>query len=235
VLLLASDYGEQKKRKLKPKPDTWDSDFDGSWADNPAATVLTDDDDAAAPEDDDDLASIPSRTSATRGRGRGRGRGGKTTAASTRKTTTAAAKPAPAARGGRTKKGTVIEDDEDDEDDEEDVIMLDDSNDEEELFVKPAKSAKPAPRQPAARTPAKKAPAKSTSTKQSTLNFSQPATQTKQTNRSRKKVAEPVSEVIRSECSSITDMLYQSDDEISDDDDAFEPAPPTTRSTRSRH
>ncbi|KAF2495928.1 DNA repair exonuclease [Lophium mytilinum] len=198
-----------RKAKLKPKPDTWDSDLDGDWADQPGALVHTDGE--AEDDEDNDTAVAPPKKPAARGRGKA--------AATTRKIATAAPKKAPAPRGGRGKK-KVVDDDEDEEDD--DVIMIDEDDEEEDeddsLFVKPAKSQakKPAAKtttKAAPKAPVKKAPARSS--KQATLDFSQAGTQRSQTNGRSKKVQEP------------------SDDEISDDDDAFETLPPT-RGTRSR-
>ena len=139
-------------------------------------------------------------------RGRGKAAGPKKTAAATKK--------AAPAKTGRGKKKAVEEESEDEDDD---AVMLDNDEDESELFVKPAASTRavkkgPARKvaSPAKRTTARAAPSKSA--KQSTLSFSQPTTQT---NGRSKKVQEI------------------SDDDISDDDDAFEPMS-TAKSTRSR-
>lgn len=118
--------------------------------------------------------------------------------------------PAKSSRG----KKKVLESEEEEED--EDVVMIDSDEDENELFVKPEpptrgrKKAAPAKVPAPKRAPAR--PAASKAGKQSQLNFSQPTTQPRG---STKKVQEV------------------SDDDISDDDDAFEPAP-SARSSRSR-
>lgn len=135
---------------------------------------------------------------------------GRGKAAAPKKTAAATKKAAPAKTTGRGKKKVVEEDN-----DEEEVLMIDDDEDESELFVKqaPAKPARKAParkaaspaRRTAARQPAKAAP------KQSQLTFSQPATQLNGKRNVQKIEA----------------------DEISDDDDAFEP-PPTAKTSRSR-
>ncbi|KAF2813226.1 DNA repair exonuclease [Mytilinidion resinicola] len=199
----------QRKAKLKPKPDTWDTDLDGDWADQPGALIHTDGE--AEDDEDNDTAIAPAKKPAARGRGK--------TAVTTRKTATAAPKKAPAPRAGRGKK-KVIEDDEVEEDD--DVIMIDEDDEEEDeedsLFVKPAKAQAKKPvakttTKAAPKAPAKKAPARSS--RQATIDFSQAGTQRSQTNGRSKKAVEP------------------SDDEISDDNDAFETLPPT-RGTRSR-
>ncbi|KAF2239985.1 DNA repair exonuclease [Viridothelium virens] len=207
----------RKKIKLKPKPDTWDSDIDGHWSDEPGALVRSENED----EDEENGESVRSKTTTTRGRGRGRGRGKGTAAASTRKTGTTAK----AVRG----KNVAEEKDEDN-----DVLMIDDDDDDihnnkagNSLFVgsngtSKARSSKPAPDRSI--SPLKKAStsratvpssSRSAAGRQTTLTFSQPATQTRQTNSRARKVQEP------------------SEDEISDDDDAFEPAP--SRSTRIRN
>ena len=129
----------------------------------------------------------------------------KQTAAPTRK----AAAPT---KNSRSKKKVIESESEEEEDD---VVMVDPDEDESQLFVEQAPpkrgSKKSAPeKEPAA----KRAPARATAnkSKQSQLSFSQPATQS----RGKSKKAQEIS-----------------DDDISDDDDAFEPAP-SSRPTRSR-
>lgn len=110
------------QRRLKEKPDNWDSDIDGTWADQPAAHIR---DEELLTENDD--ATIASDTPAARGgRGRGRGsRGGRGRgAASTTTRKTAATKKAPAkapakasARGRR--KAAVSESEEEEISDED--------------------------------------------------------------------------------------------------------------------
>ncbi|KAI4660302.1 Double-strand break repair protein mus-23 [Alternaria triticimaculans] len=226
-----------RKSKVKPKPAGWDSDFDGSWVDQPAAIIRSDNE--GEKDDDESLASIPTKKAATRGRGKAAGTTRKP--ATVTKKAAAPKKAAPAAKGGRGKK-KVVEEEESDEDDD-DVIMIDDDDDEEvpeeeedddsgeDLFVASQKKKAPA-RKPAAKTtkaPTRaKSPAKKTTTArakapatQTKLNFSQPLTQRSQptrpaASRGKKAVQEP------------------SDDEI-ESDDAFESAPPpSARATRRR-
>ena len=140
------------KKRFKPKPDGWDTEFDGVWEDQPGALIHSDNEggDPAEEEAGED-GSAPARsrstaTTSTRGRGRGRGRGA---AASTRDANKAAA----ASTKGRKKQ--VVSDEESDEDN--DVIMLeddddkgaaaisDDDEDSQALFVKQPRS-KAAPR-----------------------------------------------------------------------------------------
>lgn len=188
-----------KRRKLKPKPAEWDSDMDGEWEEQPGALVHSDDE----MEDANNSSVPPPKTAAARGRGKAAATTRQTATASKAKTSKASTAKAAPARVSRAKKPVVIEDD-DDEDEEEDAMVVDDDSDEDEaLFVKPkarAAAAKPATRAaPAKRnaSPAKKAPAKSNA-RQTTLSFSQPATQTQTRQTSgtgRKKVVEIVSEV----------------------------------------
>lgn len=187
---------KMKKAKLRPKPDDWDSDAHGEWARQPGAFMsLENAGDEEESEEDASPAPKPAK---------GRGK-----AAAPKKATAATKKAAPA-RTGRGKKKVVEEESED-----EDVMMLDDDEDESELFVKPAASARAVKKPPArkAASPAKRSTARaapSKSSKQPTLRFSQPVTQT---NGRSKKVQEI------------------SDDDISDDD-AFEPMS-TAKSARS--
>ena len=123
-------------------------------------------------------------------------------------------KKAAAAKNSKSKKKVV----ESEEDEDEDVVMVDSEDDESQLFVKPEPSTRSNKKAAAPKAPAPKrapAPARAAATKavrQSQLNFSQPTTQLRG-------AAKKVQEV--------------SDDDISDDDDAFEPAP-STRSSRGR-
>jgi len=194
--LFAAGHLKTARKRLKPKPDNWDSDLDGSWADDPSALIRSDEDDDENDDSNSVAASAPAKPAATRGRGRG----GKAAAASTRKTA-AAAKKAPAARGKAKKPIAVISEDEE----EEDVIMIDDDDeeeDEETLFVQP----KPAPKKPASRAapkrtaspPTRRAPSRTTASKQTTLNFSQSssATQARAASGRSRKAREPVSVTI---------------------------------------
>jgi double-strand break repair protein MRE11 len=228
--------GKLKKKKrsnLKPKPFGWDSDEDGTWADQPAALVRSDDD--GEKDDDASLASVTTKKPAARGRAKAVG--------TTRQTAAAAKKATPAAKGGRGKKKVVEEEDEDNDDD---VIMLSDGDEEsdEAVFVPekkaPARKAAAAAKAPArAKSPAKKTTAtraKATAAgRQATLNFSQADTQRSQPTRTPaargKKAVEPVGDYLVCTLNRHSLMPIQSDDEISDDS-AFDP--PTTRGTRKR-
>jgi double-strand break repair protein MRE11 len=103
--------------RYKPKPATWDSDFDGEWEEQPGALLRPDEADEAA--GDSDASVMPPPKTAGRGRGRGR-EGRRAAAASTRKP--AATPKKPMARG----KKKVVDDDDDDED--SDAVMLDDDD-----------------------------------------------------------------------------------------------------------
>ncbi|PLB33651.1 MRX complex nuclease subunit [Aspergillus candidus] len=122
------------KRRFKPKPDGWDSEFDGAWEDQPGALIHSDNE-TGDPNQEDvaEDGEMPARTgTSTRGRGRGRGRGGRSTAATansrkpaaTAKTTSSASTKAAPARTSRGRGRKAVSDDEE----EEDVIMLDDDD-----------------------------------------------------------------------------------------------------------
>ena len=197
--LFASGHrSARRKAKLKPRPENWDSDFNGPWDDQPGAVDRSDIED-----EDEEESDEPTAKRTVKGRGK----------AAPKKAAAPAKKAAPA-KTSRSKKKVV--ESEEGEEEEEDVVMLDSDSDESRLFVKqeaPTRtSKKAAPVKPAA---PKRAPARATATrggKQSQLNFSQPSTQARG---GTKKVQEVI------------------DDDISDDDDAFEPAP-SARSTRTR-
>ena len=203
-LFAAGRLKRRKRAKLKPRPANWDSDLDGEWEAQPAALIRSDVDDVLADEDE------PLASNKSGGKSRGK--------AAAPKKATAAAKNPPATKATRSKNKSV--EDESDENDG-DILMVESDEGESQLFVKPARPVR-APRKAA--PPKKSAPAAkrastrgSSSTKQSTLSFSQSAGQT-QGRTTQKQHAAPVEDI--------------SDDD--EDDDAFEPAPSTTRSTRSR-
>jgi double-strand break repair protein MRE11 len=199
-MFAAGKIKKTKRSNLKAKPFGWDSDEDGHWADDPGALIRQIDDEEENGDDANDasVASVTTKKPAARGRGKAAG--------TTRPSAAAAKKTAAAAKGGRGKRKVVEEEEEEEEDD--DVIMLSDNDEEsdEGVFVPEVKKKAPA-RKPAAKAPARaKSPAKKTTItrakapaagKQSTLNFSQSATQRSQPTRTPvargRKVAEPVS------------------------------------------
>ncbi|KAJ6029711.1 hypothetical protein N7499_000858 [Penicillium canescens] len=227
------------KKRFKPKPDGWDTEFDGVWEDQPGALIHSDNEggDPAEEEAGEDGAA-PARGRAAAapacGRGRGRGRG----AAASARTTKPKATPAPT----KSRKKQVVSDE------ESDVIMLDDDVDDDDdddddsqaLFVKQpksttAKSRKAAPttttqrRGRAAASPApssatlgasisRQAPARA-KTAQSTLNFSGSQASVPQSSRPSR---------------STRNMSVLSDgiDDDDDDDDAFEEMPSTNSRRR---
>ena len=159
-------------------------------------------------DDAEDAPMAPPPTTAAKGRSRAGGP----------KKSPAPAKKAASAKTGRGTKKVI-----DEESEEEDVVMIDDNEDEDEsqLFVSQEPLNRTTKRSVPARklvSPVKRAPARSAaaaSQKQSKLNFSQPRSQAK---------------------SKGTKVQEVSDDDISDDDDAFEPTPSTAtfRATRSK-
>lgn len=154
-------------------------------------------------DDDEEEADEPAAQPTAKGRGK----------AAPKKAAAPAKKSAPA-KNSRSKKKIIQSEEEDDED----VMLLDSDEDESQLFVKPepptrgTKKAAPAKAPAPKRAPARAAATTSKAGKQSQLSFSQPATQPRGATKKLQEV---------------------SDDDISDDDDAFEPAP-TARSSRSR-
>ncbi|KAL6864594.1 Mre11 DNA-binding presumed domain-containing protein [Trichoderma novae-zelandiae] len=209
----------ERKRVLKPKPDTWDSDFDGNWEEEPNAWIYEDaaegDETQAGPraagrsprmaQQDDEMLDMDADEPPPV----------KTKKATARATKAPAAKKTPAKKAPARRGRKAFEDSEEEEEPQKeyDVVM----ESEEEEAVPPAKSSAratgrgrnakttAAASKPAAtrKTPARGAAAKSRQTK---LSFSQGGTQDK--------------------------VLEISDDEVSDDD-AFEPAPVASR-TRKR-
>ncbi|KAL4891509.1 Mre11 DNA-binding presumed domain-containing protein [Aspergillus ambiguus] len=124
------------RKRFKPKPDGWDSEFDGAWEDQPGALIHSDNEDGDPVQEEapEDAAEAATRFTSTRGRGRGGGRGGRAAAStSTRKTTTTAkstaTKKTTPARGTKSRSRRAVSDD----DDDDDVIMLDDDDDDDGL------------------------------------------------------------------------------------------------------
>lgn len=206
----------ERKRVLKPKPATWDSDFDGSWENEPDAWTYEDaaaDQGASSARASAAPAAAPARKTA-----RGRGKAAvqqdldlmdedeeppkKPAKRATRTTKAAPARKAPARGRGR----KPFEDSEEEE--EEDVVM--ESEEEPAPPPPPPKTRRAAATRSTkatTTTAAKRGAAKGT--RQTKLNFSQ-----SQASGTQSKAVEI------------------SDDEISDDD-AFAPAPkPATRTRR---
>ena len=228
------------KKRFKPKPDGWDTDFDGVWEDQPGALILSDNE---GPVGEDEEQPAPTTTrgrrgAASTGRGTrgGRARGTTVSRGTTRKTTTTTT------RGRRR-----VPSDHEDEDEEGDALMLDtiaesppiDDSDNDSLFVRQSQPAPPAPSSRSTRSRA--APAKSTRkpapsasagrTRQSTLPFaSQSQTQASQSGVGKRPT--------RSAATKARESNVISDDDIDDDDDdsdAFEPVVQSSvRSSRRR-
>lgn len=119
------------KKRFKPKPDGWDTEFDGAWEDQPGALIHSDNEGGDPNEDEaaeDGTAPAAPRTTATRGRGRGRGGRGATATASSRKTASSTATRGSASTSaGKGRRRKAVSDDEEEE--EDDVIMIDDNDD----------------------------------------------------------------------------------------------------------
>nr|ABH09695.1 MRE11-like protein [Talaromyces marneffei] len=236
------------QKKFKPKPDGWDSEFDGAWEDQPGALIHSDNEGGDPIEED--VAEDGTERAAPSGRGRGRGRGGRGAATTTRKrataaTATATTKSGTASRGGRGKKTVVSDDDED-----EDVVMVEDSMEEPEaivsdeddsqaLFVQQSRGKKSTTtaRKPAASTTttasksrSKKAgspaPSSVTAGASSTRRGGRGgAKSTQQTTLNFASQASSTGAVRRNAARTArVGFTEMSDDEDDDDDDAFEPA-----------
>ena len=214
------------KKRFKPRPEEWDSEFDGSWEDQPGALLRSDNEDknGVNGEDSGEESDRPPRANgtSTRGRGRGRGRGARGGVSATARKTAASAKKS-AAANGRAKR-RAVSDDEDGEDD--DVVMVDPDDVSEDgtsqsMFVKETtsrrgrrstKQSSGTAAQGRKASPNKKPPSRAAATraKQSTLNF---------TNSQASIVGQRAT---RSH--SVSDDI-----ENSDEDDAFEPVSSRTK------
>lgn len=200
------------QNRFKPRPEGWDSEFDGAWEDQPGALLRPDEENGvsgAEEVDEEQDATAQPVAACGRGRGRGRGqRGGTTT--STRKAAASAIKPNPPTRGKR-KIG------DEDEDEDGDSLMIGANEDEEDsqaIFFKDKptrgrKAAAASTRGKRAASPIKKRPPRSSaaSNKQSKINFS--ASQASVLGRDSRRSHSPSDDV--------------EDDDDDDDDDAFEP------------
>ncbi|KAJ5120934.1 Meiotic recombination protein Mre11 [Penicillium bovifimosum] len=236
------------KKRFKPKPDGWDSEFDGTWEDQPGALIHSDNEGGDPAEEEareDGTEPARSRSSApARGRGRGRGRGA---AASVR---TTKAKPTTETKTTKGRKKQIVSDDESDVimlDDDDDgglgVDVISDDDDSQALFVKQPRSTattqsrKPAPAAPTSQrrggraaaspvpssatvggTASRRAPTRSKPT-QSTLNFSASQASVPQSSRPSRSTRN---------MSIISDGI----DDDDDDDDAFEEMPSTNSRRR---
>ncbi|KAL4918340.1 Mre11 DNA-binding presumed domain-containing protein [Aspergillus aurantiobrunneus] len=120
------------KKRFKPKPDGWDTEFDGPWEDQPGALIHSDNEggDPIEEEAGEDGTAPPAGRASTRGRGRGRGgraAAGTTTTRKTATTKTAATRkpPQPKPATSRARGRHAVSDDEE----EDDVVMLDEDDD----------------------------------------------------------------------------------------------------------
>jgi double-strand break repair protein MRE11 len=228
------DRTTRKRSNRKPKPDGWDSDFDGHWEDDPDSVIRAEQDQDAMDvdvDDDDADSTAPSRTTAARGRGnRARGRGGRTAAAgTTRKTAAATKKPAAKAPAkGRGKKKTAIPSDEEEEEANEVIDLDDDDDDDEEGGLFMTQDSVPPSRAPTKRATAASATSKTTATKKAA-----PARQTQLSFNSQIPAASSrPSRAAGVRATASSRRLQEPDDDEISDDDAFE-TPPAT-STRRR-
>ncbi|KAG6037421.1 Double-strand break repair protein mus-23 [Claviceps citrina] len=220
----------ERKRVLKPKPDTWDSDFDGEWENEPGAWTY---DDAgqhqlerSAPRrvvrasDDEQSPSLPRKNKKSAVPSRSRPKASVAKAAEKK----APARKAPAR--GRARKAIDPsdedddhdDDDDDDDDDDADVVMESEADEDTPAPLPPPKTTARGRRPPAARPPAsttaKKPPGRAgTKARQTTLDFSQKSSAGGGTQRA-------------------AEAVEISDDQVSDEEDAFAPAPISSRTRR---
>jgi double-strand break repair protein MRE11 len=203
------------QNRFKPKPDGWDSEFDGVWEDQPGALLRPDEEDGdngADEEDEEDIAAFKPAAARGRGRGRGRGaRGGATTA--TRKAAPSAPKTSVTSRG---KRKVVDEDEDEDGDSTMFGAEEDDEEDSQALFFKekPTRGRRTTARGRKAASPIKK-----TSTKSAAANSKQ------------SKISFTTSQASILQRSGGGSQSFGDDIQDDDDDDAFEPMP-KTRSRR---
>jgi double-strand break repair protein MRE11 len=203
------------QNRFKPKPDGWDSEFDGVWEDQPGALLRPDEEDGdngADEEDEEDIAAVKPAAARGRGRGRGRGaRGGTTTA--TRKAGPSAPKTSVTGRG---KRKVVDEDEDEDGDSAMFGAEEDDEEDSQALFFKekPTRGRRTTARGRKAASPIKK-----TSTKSAAANSKQ------------SKISFTTSQASILQRSGGGSQSFGDDIQDDDDDDAFEPMP-KTRSRR---
>lgn len=200
----------ERKRVLRPRPDTWDSDFDGNWEDEPDAwtyegvtqdmsltTTQAQGRSSRGRTQDDEMLDLDKEAPAPKTTKRG------TTRATKATTAKAPAKKAPAKKAparGRGRQAVASE-----EEDEEDVVM--ESDEEPPPPPKPAPKTQRGQSSRAAAAPKKPAATRGAAkTRQTTLSFSQQGGTQDQ-------------------------ALEVSDDEVSDED-AFEPPPVASRRRR---
>ncbi|KAK7756457.1 meiotic recombination [Diatrype stigma] len=248
------NFKQAKRRKLKPKPDEWDSDLEGHWEDQPQALDVTGMDTtgrAAEPpsqplkgrgrkpaaaakavrdedEDEDMLDDSEEATPAPKPKGRGRAAATTTTKAkpapakkapATKAPAKKAAAKTPAAKGRGGRKAQVFLDDSDEEEEEADVVMDDDDNEDDPPAPPPRRTTA------ASRTNSRAAPAASAGTARSQgTRGASAAAAPKPTRQTRLNFSQTTSQ---------QKAVEISDDEISDEDDAFE-SMPTTRAGRRR-
>lgn len=115
TLFAAGQMRNKRKRRLKAKPDTWDSDLEGHWEDQPGAVEYSDGEEDVEAEDSDSPLVPPRRAG-----GAAKAAPKKTPAANPRAAKTTTKKPA--ARKGT--KGRVVQlDGEDDEESDGDFMV----------------------------------------------------------------------------------------------------------------
>ncbi|KAL4813447.1 Mre11 DNA-binding presumed domain-containing protein [Aspergillus spinulosporus] len=136
------------RRRFKPKPDNWDTDFDGPWEDQPGALIHSDNEGVDPNEEEAGEDGTEPPVGRTSARGRGRGKGSRAAASTTtRKAATtkvaAARKPVKSKiTSSRARGSRVVSEDEDEDNNEDDIVMADDDDDDEPQTLKPGEEDK---------------------------------------------------------------------------------------------
>ncbi|GIJ92082.1 meiotic recombination [Aspergillus pseudoviridinutans] len=245
------------KKRFKPKPDGWDTEFDGEWEDQPGALIHSDKEGGDPNEEEAaEDGTEPQKTASSRGRGRGRG--GRAAATTTSRTTTKtpATKKSTPAKTTRGRKQQVVSDEEDDDvvmldDDEEDAAPQalsnidedeDDDDDSQALFVKQPKTRTRKPAASSVATSQRRSGRSAASPAPSSATIGGTASgrttgRTRQTQTTLNFVGSQTSTRSRaaeasrtaSKTSRSTRAASVASEDIDDDSDAFEPMPSSRR------
>ncbi|EAS28599.2 DNA repair protein (mre11) [Coccidioides immitis RS] len=250
------------RRRFKPKPDLWDSDFDGPWEDQPGALIHSDVEGAQnageeeeEEDDDDNEAPATSRrrgaasatsTRGTRGGRGGRGGRGRGAASSRGKTTTAST---------RVRSRQVMPDDEDDDEEpgHDDLFVQDDAIDNSASEASNAFFSRPLRTTPRSPVPAPSSRSRKTSSTTTTASTrkaparSTAATRSKQTTLNLARTSQPSQSQTITRSSNVSGVgrrptrsaaakknIVISDIEDDEDDEAFEPVQPASIRSRRR-
>ncbi len=204
--------------RFKPRPDGWDSEFDGAWEDQPGALLRPDEVEGSnGAEEENEEEEMTPRPAATRGTGRGRGkgaRGGNST--TTRKAAPAASKTTASSRGKR----KVVDEDEDGDSDSATFGAEEEAEEDSQTMFFKEKS-----------TRGRKAPAASTRGKKAASSVKKAPPRSAATGTRQSKIGFSASQASVLGKGGRRSQSVNDDIEDDDDEDAFEPVP-KTRSRR---